>query len=121
MHALICQNVYVMHLSFVSMARSGPGNSGAFNFSIFKALLKAIHSVAKIVVKSLLKASALPGLTRMKKTTLCVKSDVRFLVLGDNFLLLEGMKSIFLSASRSQFVTIGPAKILKIGQQITFL
>ena len=35
--------------------------------------------------------------------------------------MLEGMKSIFLSASRSQFVGIGPAKILKIGQRITFL
>ena len=28
---------------------------------------------------------------------------------------------MFLSASRSQFVTIGPAKFLKIRQRITFL
>ena len=51
----------------------------------------------------------------------CVKSDVRFLIFGENFLLLEGRKSIFLAASRSQFVAIGPAKFLKIGQRITFL
>ena len=49
-----------------------------------------------------------------------VKFDVRFLIFGENFLLLKGRKSIFLSASRSQFVAIGPAKILKIGQRITF-
>ena len=51
----------VMHQSFVSTAPSGPGVSGAFNFSIFKAPLKALHSGAKLVVKSLLKAPALPG------------------------------------------------------------
>ena len=50
-----------MHQSFVSTAPSGPGISGAFNFSIFKAPLKALHSGAKLVVKSLLKAPALPG------------------------------------------------------------
>ena len=38
----------------------------------------------------------------------------------ENFYLLEGGKSIFLSASRSQLVAIESAKILKIGQQITF-
>ena len=47
-----------------------------------------------------------------------VKSDVRFLIFGENFLLSEGRKSILLSASRSQFVAIGPAKSLKNGQQI---
>ena len=57
-----------MHQSFVSTAPSGPGISGAFNFSIFKAPLKALHSGAKIVVKSLLKAPALPGLTIVKTT-----------------------------------------------------
>ena len=46
----------VMHQSFVSTDPSGPGISGAFNFSIFKTLL----SGAKIVDKSLLKAPALP-------------------------------------------------------------
>ena len=51
----------VMHQSFVSTALSGPGISGAFNFSIFKAPLKALHSGVKLVVKSLLKAPALPG------------------------------------------------------------
>ena len=56
----------VMHQSFVSTAPSGPGISGAFNFSIFKAPLKALHSGAKLVVKSLLKAPALPGMTTMK-------------------------------------------------------
>ena len=55
-----------MHQSFVSTAPSGPGISGAFNFSIFKAPLKALLSGAKIVVKSMLKAPALPGLTIMK-------------------------------------------------------
>ena len=38
----------------VSTAPSGPGISGAFNFSIFKAPIKALHSGAKVVVKSLL-------------------------------------------------------------------
>ena len=41
-------------------------NSLAFNFSIFKAPLKALHSGAKIVVKSLLKAPPSRGLTIMK-------------------------------------------------------
>ena len=39
-----------MHQSFVAPAPSGPRNSGAFNFSIFKALLKALHCRAKFVV-----------------------------------------------------------------------
>ena len=51
---------YVMHQSFVTPAPSRPRNSGAFNFSIFKALLKALHCRAKFVVKSPLKAPA-PG------------------------------------------------------------
>ena len=50
----------IMHQSFVAPARSGPRNSGAFNFSIFKALLKALHCRAKCVVKSPQKAPA-PG------------------------------------------------------------
>ena len=33
---------------------------------------------------------------------------------------MEGRKKILLSASRSEFVAIGTANILKIGQQITF-
>ena len=52
----------LMHQSFVST----PGISGAFNFSIFKAPLKALHPGAKIVVKSLLKAPPSRGLTIMK-------------------------------------------------------
>ena len=38
----------------------GPGNSGAFNFSVFKALLNALHCGDKFMVKSLLKAPS-PG------------------------------------------------------------
>ena len=45
-----------MHQSFVSPDPLGPGNSGAFNFSFFKAPLKARHSGVRFVVKSLLKA-----------------------------------------------------------------
>ena len=45
-----------MHQSFVVPAPTGPGNSGAFNFSVFKAL----HGGDKFMVKSLLKAPALP-------------------------------------------------------------
>ena len=45
-----------MHQSFVPTAPSGLGISRAFNFLIFKAPLKVLHSRAKIVVKSLLKA-----------------------------------------------------------------
>ena len=40
----------VMHQSFVAPAPLGPRNSGAFNFSIFKALLKALHCRAKFVI-----------------------------------------------------------------------
>ena len=47
-----------MHQSFVSQAPLGSGNSGAFNFSIFKAPLKARLCEARVVVKSLLKALA---------------------------------------------------------------
>ena len=50
----------VMHQSFVAPVPLGPRKSGAFNFSIFKALLKALHCRAKFVVKSPLKAPA-PG------------------------------------------------------------
>ena len=56
----------VMNQSFVSTAPSGPGISGAFNFSIFKTPLKAMHPGAKLVVKSLLKAPPSRGLTIMK-------------------------------------------------------
>ena len=36
------------------------------------------------------------------------------------FLAVKGHEKDFLSAFRSQFVSIGPTKILKIGQGITF-
>ena len=62
--------VFAMHQSFVSTAPLGPGISGAFNFSISKAPLKALHSGAKIMVKSLLKAPPSRGLTIMKKSKL---------------------------------------------------
>ena len=52
-----------MHQSFASPAPPGPGNSGAFNFSIFKARLKARHCRARVLVKPLLKAPAPQGLT----------------------------------------------------------
>ena len=47
-------------------------------------------------------------------------SGLRYWIFGENFCLLEGRKNILLSASRSQFVLTGRAKILKIGQQIKF-
>ena len=59
-------------------------------------------------------------LTTGSEILMC-KSDVKFLIFGENFLLLKDRKSIFLSTSRSQFVAIRPAKILKIGQRIKFL
>ena len=40
-----------MHQSFVSPAPPGPGNGGAFNFSFFKARVKARHRRARFVVK----------------------------------------------------------------------
>ena len=46
-----CQ--HLMHQSFVSLAPIGPGNSRAFNFSIFKALVKAWHGGIRIPAKSL--------------------------------------------------------------------
>ena len=45
-----------MYQSYVSPAPLGPGKSGAFNFSICKALLKARHCQGRFVVKSPLKA-----------------------------------------------------------------
>ena len=45
-----------MHQSFIVPAPKGPGNSGAFNFSVFKALLNALHCGDKFMVKSQLKA-----------------------------------------------------------------
>ena len=67
------------HSAFVSTAPTGPGISGAFNFSIFKALLKAMLSRAKIMVKSLLKAPTLPGLTIMKNNKLPESVELTFL------------------------------------------
>ena len=46
----------LMHQSFVSPATSGLWNSGAFNFLISKALLKAVYCGATFVVKALRKA-----------------------------------------------------------------
>ena len=63
--ALQCKIEHLMHQSFVATAPSGPGISEAFNFSILKAPLKALHSGAKIVVKSLLKAPPSRELTIM--------------------------------------------------------
>ena len=57
--------VFIMHQSFVSPAPPGPGNGGAFNFSFFKARVKARHCRARFVVKSLLKAPAPQRLTIM--------------------------------------------------------
>ena len=69
----------IMHQSFVSTAPSGPGISGAFNFSIFKAPLKALHSGAKLVVKSLLKPPPSRGLTIMKNNKLPDTFELTFL------------------------------------------
>ena len=55
--------IWIMHQSFASPAPPGPGNSGAFNFSIFKARVKARHCRARVLVKPLLKAPAPQGLT----------------------------------------------------------
>ena len=45
----------LMHQSFVVPDPTGPGNSGAFNFLVFKALLNDLHCGDKFMVKSLLK------------------------------------------------------------------
>ena len=69
-----------MHQSFVSTDPLRQGIRGAFNFSIFKAPLKALHSGAKNVVKSaLLKAPALPGLTIMKNNKRPESYELTFL------------------------------------------
>ena len=47
---------HYMHQSFVSPAPLEPGNSGVFNFSNFKGLVKAPPCDEKCLVKSLLKA-----------------------------------------------------------------
>ena len=41
----------IMHQSFVVPAPTGPGNSRAFNFSVFKALLNALQCGDKFMVK----------------------------------------------------------------------
>ena len=71
------RNISIMHLSFVSTtpqgpwtAPPGPGNSRAFNFSVFKALLKARHCSVRFVVKSLLKAQVLRRLVKMWNSSL---------------------------------------------------
>ena len=51
----------IMHQSFVSPAPWGPRNSGAFNFSISIALLKALHCGTTFVVKAMRKAPAPRG------------------------------------------------------------
>ena len=51
----------LMHQSFVSPAPLGPGNSGTFNFLIFKAPVKVRPCEVRFVVKSLLKAPAPRG------------------------------------------------------------
>ena len=48
-------------------------------------------------------------------------SSVGYWIFGGNFCLLEGRENVFLTASRSQFVLTGAAKILKFGQRIKFL
>ena len=53
-----CRFDDVMHQSFVVPAPTGPGNSGAVNFSVLKALLNILHYRDKFMVKSLLKAPA---------------------------------------------------------------
>ena len=45
-----------MRKSFVVLAPRGMGNSRAFNFSVFKTLLNALHCGDKFMAKSLLKA-----------------------------------------------------------------
>ena len=62
---VICDDS-LMHQSFVSTTPLGPGNSGAFYFSNFKALVKAPPCGAKDLVKSLLNALALRGLAIMR-------------------------------------------------------
>ena len=47
-----------MHQSFVVLAPEGPGNSGAFSFSVCKAWLNPLHCGDKFMVKSLLKVPA---------------------------------------------------------------
>ena len=55
--AMIISCVFrLMHQSFVVPASTGPENSWAVNFSVFKALLNALHCGDKFMVKSLLKA-----------------------------------------------------------------
>ena len=57
---------HIMHQSFVSMVHLGPGNSGTFNFSNFKALVKAPLCGVKFFVKSLLKFPTFWGLAVMR-------------------------------------------------------
>ena len=60
-HKKIKNLIFVrMHQSFVVPAPTGPGNSGVFNFLVFKALLNALHCEDTFMVKSLLKAPAPP-------------------------------------------------------------
>ena len=59
----------IMHQSFIVPAPMGPGNSGAFNFSVLKALLNALHCGDKFMVKSLLKAPATRGGWQKWRTT----------------------------------------------------
>ena len=57
---LIVNNAPIICIPRPSGPGNRPGNSGAFNFTIFKALLKALHCGAKFVVLSLQNAPV-PG------------------------------------------------------------
>ena len=64
----------LMHHSFVVPAPMGPENNGAFNFSVFKALLNALHFGDKFMVKSLLKAT--PRRLTIRGQSLFIKAGV---------------------------------------------
>ena len=57
-----------MHQSFVYAAPSGPGNSGV-KFSIFKALLKALHCGAKSAVKQFPVLCSRQNIRKFSETT----------------------------------------------------
>ena len=68
-----------MHQSFVV---PGPGNSGAFNFSVFKALLNALHCGDKFIIKSLLKSPRPPEIDNNEEQQMTWTIWINFLPLS---------------------------------------
>ena len=69
-------SILLMHQLFVFPAPTGPRNRMSFDLSVCKALLNALHSGEKFMVKALLKAPAsLSQFVLLEQSDLCSKEN----------------------------------------------